>query len=128
MQEQQQPPPQKQGDLPPSVSGITSPAQTTTHQELNGSGAPATQYQQIPTRLSFANPDPPKTTWETIGTWANKANNAPVAPATGTGIPLANKYESIAEQGSGTNDRDNERLSFGLVVKNIKSTLKRPQY
>jgi len=100
----------------PNGSGTATPAQTATHQELNGSRAPAAQGQQTPTRLSFANPDPPMTTWEAIGTRANKANSAPVAPATGTGIPLTNGYEPIAEHGSGTNDRESERLSFGSML------------
>ena len=37
------------------------------------------------------------TTWETIRTRANKASNAPVVPTTGTGIPLTNRYDPIAE-------------------------------
>jgi len=69
----------------------------------------------VPTRLSFVDPDPPRPTWETIGTRANKATNAPIAPATGTGIPLTNKYDPIAEEGSGTNDKVSERLSFGSL-------------
>ena len=55
------------------------------------------------------------TTWEPIGTRANRASSAPVAPDTWTGIPLTNRYDPIAEQGSRTNDRDNERLSFGSL-------------
>jgi hypothetical protein len=116
MQKEQQATPQQQGDdLPPSGSETTSPAQTTRQQELNGSRAPAPQDQQVPTRLSFANPEPPMISWEIIGTRANKASNAPVAPAKGTEIPLKNRYEPIAEHGSVTNDRYNERLSFGSL-------------
>jgi hypothetical protein len=115
MQEQQQPPPQQQGDLPPSDRGATTPAQTSTQQELNGGREPAVQDQQVPTRLSFANPDPPRCTWETISTRGNNANNAPVAPAIGAGIPLRNNYEPIAEHGSETNERDSERLNFGSL-------------
>ena len=83
MQEQQQPPPQQQGELPPNGSGTATPVQTPTQHELNGGRAPAVQDKQVPTRFSFANPDPPRTTWETIGTRGNRANNAPVAPVTG---------------------------------------------
>ncbi len=43
------------------------------------------------------------------------ANNAPEAHITGAGVPLANRYEPIAEQSSGTHDRDRERLSFGSL-------------
>jgi hypothetical protein len=43
------------------------------------------------------------------------ANSAPVAPVIGAGIQLMNIYEPIAKQGSGTNERDNERLSFGSL-------------
>ena len=43
------------------------------------------------------------------------ANSAPVAPATGAGIPLMNRCEPIAKQGSGTNERDSERLIFGSL-------------
>jgi hypothetical protein len=55
------------------------------------------------------------TTWETIGTRANRANNAPVAPVKGTEMPLKKRCEPIAEQGNGTNDKDRERLSFGSL-------------
>ena len=85
--EQQQSPPQQQGDLPRSGIETATPAQTPAQQEINGGRAPATHDQQVPTRLSFANSDPSRTTWETIGTTANMANSAPVAPATWTGIP-----------------------------------------
>ena len=43
------------------------------------------------------------------------ANNAPVAPVTGAGIQHMNRFEPLAEQGSGTNERDSERLSFGSL-------------
>jgi hypothetical protein len=115
MQEQQQLSPQQQGELSPSGSGTATPAQTPTQHELNGGRAPTTQGRHVPTKLSFADPDPLRTTWETIGTRAKRASSAPIAPATGTGIPLTKKYDPIAEHGSGTNDRDNERLRFGSL-------------
>ena len=43
------------------------------------------------------------------------ASSAPVAPATETDIPLMDRYDPIAEQGSGTIDRESERLSFGSL-------------
>jgi hypothetical protein len=52
---------------------------------------------------------------ETIGTRGNTANNALVAPVTGAGILLMNQYEPIADHGNGTNERDNERLSFNSL-------------
>jgi hypothetical protein len=67
------------------------------------------------TRMSFGAPGPPRTTWEIIAERANMAYNAPEAHAIGTGVPLDNRYGPIAEQGSGTNDRDSERLSFGSL-------------
>ena len=82
IQDQQHTPPQQQGELPPSGSGTIAPEQTQAQQGLNGGQAPAVQEQQIPTRLSFANPDPSMTTWEIIATRGNMANNAPVAPVT----------------------------------------------
>ena len=71
--------------------------------------------QQVPTRLSFATPDPPRTTWETIATRGNRANIAPVAPVTGADAQHRKRFEPLAEQGSGTNDRDSEQLSFGSL-------------
>ena len=59
MQEQQHTPSHQQGELPPSGSGIAIPAQTEAQQELKGGRAPAIHDQQVPTRLSFADPDPP---------------------------------------------------------------------
>jgi len=57
----------------------------------------------------------PRTTWETIATRGNRANIAPVAPVTGAGIHHINIFEPFAEQGSGTNERDIEQLSFGSL-------------
>ena len=79
--------------ITPSGSGPPTPAQTVAQHELNGSRALAAQVQQVPTRLSFANPDTPRTTWETIGTRANRANSSPDAPAKGAEIPLKKRYE-----------------------------------
>jgi len=55
------------------------------------------------------------TTWETIATRGNMANSAPVVPFTWAGTHHMNRFEPIAEQGNGTNERDNERLSFGSL-------------
>jgi hypothetical protein len=55
------------------------------------------------------------TTWDTIGTRGNRANNAPVATVTGAGIQLMNINDPIAEHGIGTSERDNERISFGSL-------------
>jgi hypothetical protein len=55
------------------------------------------------------------TTWETIATRANKANSAPVAHVTGADTMHKNRFEPLAEQGSGTNERVSERLSFGSL-------------
>ncbi len=71
--------------------------------------------QQVPTRLSFATPDPPRTTWETIAIRGNRANIALVAPVTGVETQHMNRFEPLADQGSGTNDRDSEQLSFGSM-------------
>ena len=115
MHEQKHIPPQQQGETLPSGSGTAAPSHMLAPQGPYGEPTPASQGHHAPTRLSFADPDPPKTTWETIATRNNRANSAPVAPATGTGIPITNIYEPIQEHGTGTNDIDNERLSFGSL-------------
>ena len=43
------------------------------------------------------------------------AYNAPVAPVTGADTQHMNRFEPLASQGSGINDRDSERLSFGSL-------------
>ena len=58
---------------------------------------------------------PPRTTWETIAKRGNRANSAPVAPVTGAGIHHVNRFEPLAEQGNGTNERDSEQLSFSSL-------------
>ena len=58
---------------------------------------------------------PPGTTWETIATRGNMANSAPVAPVTWADTQHRNRFDPLAEQGSGTNERDSERLNFGSL-------------
>jgi hypothetical protein len=45
----------------------------------------------------------------------NRANNAPVAPVTRTNTMHKNRFEPLAEQGSGTCERGSERHSFGSL-------------
>jgi len=46
-------------NYPPSGSGTAAPAQTQAQKEFKGGRAPVVQVQQVPTRISFAAPDPP---------------------------------------------------------------------
>ncbi len=43
------------------------------------------------------------------------ANNATVTPVTWAGTQLMNRFEPIAVQVNGSNERDNDRLSFGSL-------------
>jgi len=88
---------------------------------------PVTQYQQWQRRPHYR--DNPKHQLQLhasssahqahLGPRGKPLPQGPTRPAThrttGTGAPLDNIYGPIAEHGSGTNDRDIERLSFGSL-------------
>jgi len=59
------------------------------------------------THLFFRQPAPPKFPYNT--------NNSPAAQTTWAKVPLKNRFEPIAEQGSRLDDKDNERLNFGSL-------------
>ena len=70
---------------------------------------------RFPQDFHLRTQSPPRTTWETIATRGNMASIAPMAPVTGAGTQHMNRFEPLAEKGSGTNETDSERLSFGSL-------------
>ena len=68
---------------------------------------PVTIHTCAPTRLSFGVPAPPKVPLRT--------NSNPAVQTTGAQTPQHNIFGMLAEQGSRSDDRGSERLSFGSL-------------